>query len=169
MGVLASGLCAGCRSGAASPASIGLAPSILPNLGLAATASLAVREESPWHLEARFTDQFADDKTIADNGFPEAGDWTQLDLGLLHLPPLDAGRAWGWRFGVSGFEARGEPNLVDESGDYLGAYLGLGRFTVLAPGLLLGPELTVVAATGPDDFVLFPQLTWGVRWSPGSR
>jgi len=149
----------------ASRPTLGLAPSLLPNLGLAASLSAPVRESSPWELEARFTDQFVDDKSFADNGFPEAGNWTQLDLGLLRVAWQDE-HAWSTRFGVVGFRARGEPNIVEESGDYLGLYLGVGRFVRLAPGLAFGPELTLIAASGDDPRVLIPQLTWGLRWTP---
>jgi len=155
--------------GACRAPEIGLAPSFLPNLGLAASAAMPVSEASPWRLEARFTDQFVDDKSFADDGNPEAGDWTQLDLGLLRFWPWDDDRAWSLRFGLVGFEARGEPNLVDESGDYLGAYCGVGRFWRFGKGFAFGPELTLVAATGPDPRAVFPQLTWGFRWMPGGR
>jgi hypothetical protein len=166
--MLALGASAGCSAADTRP-ELGLAPSFLPNLGVAASLSVPVRASSPWQLEARFTDQFVDDKSFADDGNPEAGNWTQLDLGLLRLSLPEEERAWSVRFGVTGFEARGEPNLVDESGDYLGAYLGIGRFRRFGSGLALGPELTLVAATGPDPFALFPQLTWGLRWTPGAR
>jgi hypothetical protein len=152
---------AGCRA-----PELGLAPSFLPNLGLAASVAVPLGEASSWRLEARFTDQFVDDKAFADDGNPEAGNWTQLDLGLLHLARDAGGRAWSVRVGLVGFEARGEPNLVDEAGDYLGGYCGVGRFWHFGRGFAFGPELTLVAASGPDPFVLFPQLTWGFRLSP---
>ena len=151
----------------ANPPTLALAPSLMPNLGLAASVSLPVRASSAWELEARFTDQFVDDKAFADNGFPEAGNWTQLDLGLLRLV-WEEERAWSTRFGVTGFEARGEPNLVDESGEYLGVYAGVGRFTRFG-ALAFGPEITLIAASGPDPRVLIPQLTWGLRWTPAGR
>lgn len=165
LAVLVAAACLGCETSAPS---VGLAPSLLPNLGLAASLSTPVRAASAWELEARFTDQFLDDKSFADNGFPEAGNWTQLDLGLLRLAWQD-GRAWSTRFGLLGFEARGDPNMVEEGGDYLGLYFGVGRFTLFGDGLAFGPELTLVAAHGPDPRVLIPQLTWGLRWMPGKR
>ena len=153
--------------GCASPPSFGLAPSLLPSVGLAASAAVPLAPESPWQLEARFTDQFTDDKAIADNGLPEAGNWTQLDLGVLNLEAPQKGEsAWSARYGLVVFEARGEPNLADEPGTYWGAYAGFGRFTGFGNGFQFGPELTLVAATGPDPRVLIPQITWGLRWSP---
>lgn len=148
---------------------VGLAPSFLPNLGLAGSLAVPVREEGPWRLEARFTDQFLDDKTFADDGNPEAGNWTQLDLGLLRFSAWEGERAWSTRFGLVGFEARGEPNLADEPGEYWGIYFGFGRFTWLGRGFAFGPELTLIAATGPDPQVFIPQLTWGFRWMPHAR
>jgi len=176
---LLAALVAGCRASAPSAepaADLGLAPSLLPNVGLALSASLPLpgtREADSrwvWRAEARFTDQFVDDKSVADNGFPEAGNWTQLDLGLRldeRLDPQGEQRTrWSLRFGLVGFDARGEPNLVEEPGHYLGAYLGAGRSTRFANGLWLGPELTLIAASGEDPRVFIPQLTWGLRWSP---
>jgi len=145
---------------------LALAPSFLPNFGLAASVAVPLGEAGPWRLEARFTDQFVDDKTFADDGNPEAGNWTQLDLGFLYLARGAGQRAWSVRFGLVGYEARGEPNLVDEAGEYVGAYLGLGRFWFFGRGFAFGPEVTLVGATGEDPFALFPQLTWGFRWSP---
>jgi hypothetical protein len=159
-------------AGCAARPQLGLAPSLLPNIGLAASVALPLSpekgSESPWLLEARFTDQFVDDKSLADNGFPEAGNWTQLDLGLMRFTPWEDGHTWSMRFGIVGFDARGEPNLADESGEYLGAYFGMGRFAWFGD-LAFGPELTLVAATGPDPRVVIPQITWGVRWMPGPR
>ena len=153
-----------CRTG---PPSVGLAPSLLPNVGLAASVAVPLRVDSPWLLEARFTDQFLDDKAFADNGDPEAGGWKQLDLGLLRFSQEEDGRFWSTRFGLVGFRARGEPNLVELPGDYAGVYLGVGRFARFGRGFVFGPELTLVAASGDDPRVLFPQLTGGLRWSPG--
>ncbi|MSR62341.1 MAG: hypothetical protein EXS08_07850 [Planctomycetes bacterium] len=161
--VLSGALLCGCQ---AHPLNLGLAPSLLPNVGVAASAAVPLRAGSAWQVEARGTYQFIDDKSIADNGLPEAGDWTQLDLGLLHLALPQEGSAWSTRFGVVGFTARGEPNLVEESGDYLGLYCGVGRFTTFGRGFSFGPELTLVAASGNDPRVLIPQLTWGLRWAP---
>jgi hypothetical protein len=146
---------------------LALAPSFLPNLGLAGAVAAPLRRGGPWSLEARFTDQFLDDKAFADNTLPAAGNWTQLDLGLRRAGAEEDGRAWSTRLGLVAFEARGEPNLVEQAGDYFGAYWGIGRTTRLGATLAFGPEVTLVAAHGPDPRVLFPQLTWGLRWSPG--
>jgi len=165
--MLVSSALAGCGAPAQRrPPELGLAASLLPNLGLAGSLSLPLRTANPWRFEARFTDQFLDDKSFADDGNPAAGNWTQLDLGLLRLSCWEESRAWSVRFGLVGFEARGEPNLVDEAGDYVGIYGGLGRFWRFGRGFAFGPEITLVAATGPDPFTLFPQLTWGLRWTP---
>jgi hypothetical protein len=164
----ACGVLPACASSeSAGPASVALAPSLMPNLGVAASVATPVRGLGPWQLEARFTYQFLDDKAFADNDFPEAGDWTQLDLGVLRLYAPDAERTWTARLGLVGFEARGQPNLAEEAGDYWGGYAGIGRFTHFGRGFWFGPELTLVAATGPDPLVLIPQITWGVRWMPG--
>ena len=148
---------------------LAFAPSFLPNLGLMGSASTHVSATSAWQVEARFTDQFLDDKSFADDGNPEAGNWTQLDLGLLWVSSWEDEHAWSARFGVLGFEARGEPNLVEESGEYVGAYCGVGRFWRCSRTLAIGPELTLVVASGDDPLAIFPQLTWGLRWMPSAR
>jgi len=152
-------LVAGCQA-----PSVGVAPSLLPNLGLAGSLALPLREGGAWQLEARFTDQWLDDKSFADNGFPEAGNWTQLDLGALWIEPESGdGARWSVRFGATAFEARGEPNMVEEPGEYLGGYVGAGRLTLFGGRFLVGPELTLLVASGDDPLALVPQLTWGVR------
>jgi hypothetical protein len=152
-------LLAGCHT-----PTVGLAPSILPNLGLAGALAVPLAPRGAWQLEARFTDQWLDDKSFADNGFPEAGNWTQLDLGALWIEPVPADETrWSLRFGATAFEARGDPNMVEEPGEYLGAYLGAGRLTLFGGRWLVGPELTLLVASGEDPRVIVPQLTWGVR------
>lgn len=146
------------------PPSLGLAPSVLPNLGLMGSLAQPLAPESRHHGELRFTQQFVDDKLLADDGNPEAGDWTQIDLGWLCLP--DRPRGWSARVALTVFEARGEPNLVDEAGDYGGLLAGVGWFAELAPGWWVGPELAVIAAAGPEEPVVFPEITWGLRWRP---
>ena len=58
----------------------------------------------------------------------------------------------------------------------LGLVLG-GTYALLALGLTLQygisrimnlayGELTLIAATGEEPYVLIPQLTWGFRWTP---
>lgn len=149
---------------------LGLAASLLPNLGVAASASAPLQRtpDAEWRAETRFTYQFVDDKAFADNGLPEAGDWTQLELGVRVVLDPQERRIWSLRGGGVAFRARGEPNIVDESGDYAGVYLALSREVRVTRSLAIGPELVLLAASGPDDFVLVPQLVWGLRFAPGS-
>jgi hypothetical protein len=145
-----------------------LTPSLLPNLGLAlsATVPLDLDATHETRLELRFTDQFLDDKSIAPNGDPEAGDWTQLDLGL-RWNERGPETFWTFRVGLTTFRARGEPNLIDAPGGYVGLYAGLGRRTWLTEHLFLGPELSLIVAHGDDDpRALVPQITWGLTWTP---
>lgn len=144
-----------------------LTPSVLPNLGLAASASTPVRAGRSFEtrLEVRFTDQFLDDKNLSPNGDPRAGDWTQLDLGVRWNGRGER-RFWTFRTGVVGFHARGEPNLIDEPGRYVGVYAGFGRRAWLTEHLAFGPEVNLIAAHGPDPRVLVPEITWGVTWCP---
>jgi len=165
------GLAVACAAPGERGPDFALAPSALPNLGLMAGASVPLdrgpAERRHWRAEARFIDQFLDDKAIADNGLEPAGDWTQLELGLRRDGPIEDRLRWSWRAGLVGFEARGEPNMIDEPGKYFGVYFGFGRFVDFGHGFSFGPEASVLVASGEEDpFVMVPQLTWGLRWAP---
>ena len=148
----------------------GIGLSALPNLGVAGSISARVarRPELDWRAELQVHYQFLDDEDFADDGFPAAGDWTQLGVGVLARTNPDARRHWLWRFGLEVFEARGTPNIVDSEGTFVALRLGLGFETDLTPRLSIGPELAVMPAYGgeDDEFRFVPQLTWGLRWHP---
>lgn len=145
---------------------VGLALSALPNLGLEAQGSvrLAVRGETDWRAELAVAEQFLDDENLARDGNPGAGDWTQVGLSLRALTSPAERHHWTARIGAIWFRARGEPNVIDLPGDYVGLRLGLGFETDLGRSWSFGPELALIPAYGEGEFVLVPQVTWGVRW-----
>lgn len=124
---------------------------------------------SAW--EANVTLQPVDDETLADDGNPEAGTWTQAGLSLRLDRPLSEGTRWTLRGGPQWFEAKDEPNIVDAPGHYVGLRLGIGFETLFGDGLRGGPEVAVLPVWGGDEheFRLVPQLTWTLRWSPRPR
>ena len=145
---------------------VGLAASVLPNVGLEATGSVLWkrRPRVDWRVEASVAQQFIDDKDFADDGNPGAGDFTQVGLSLRVVTAARERRHWTLRVGPVWFRARGAPNLIDEAGDYVGLRIGLGFETDLTPRWSLGPEIALISAWGEGNFELVPQLTWGVRW-----
>jgi hypothetical protein len=168
-----------CASGGnAPPVLVGVGPSILPNFGVSASAALRLREGRSdgetfggrvalWS-EVEFTQQCYDDTDFTGGARDAAGDWTQLRAGVKFALPSDERRDWTLRTGLVWFEARGEPNIVNQPGNYLGGYLGLGFETALTEHLSAGPELAMLAAfrDGGDDFDLVPQITWRLLWHP---
>jgi len=145
---------------------IGLAASVLPNAGLEAQGSILWKRRATvdWHLEASITQQVIDDTDFATDGNPAAGDFTQAGLSLRAVTAARDRRHWTLRTGVVWFRARGEPNVIDEPGDYFGLRIGVGFETDLSPRWSMGPELAVIPAWGEGEFVILPQVTWGVRW-----
>ena len=142
--------------------------SALPNIGATAGVSQVLRtaedREDSFELQATF--QPWDDEDIHDDGHPSAGDFTQFQLGAKRAWPADDRRDWTARGGVVWFRAEGEPNIVQDPGDYLGVYAGLGFETHLSEGLTMGPDLTLmlVALERSSDLDVVPQLAWRVTF-----
>jgi len=151
--------------------SIGLSMSAIPNVGLAAEASLPFRRIGSFDtsLSGRFTHQWFDDANLADDGFEAAGDWTQFDFGLLGHHELSEGHFATLRLAAVWMRARGQPNIIDKAGDYFGAGIGVGLRTRIARDWHFGPELLVFFGHGEGEYVKTPQLVWGLHWSPEAR
>jgi len=147
---------------------IGLMPSALPNIGLAVEGSLPFRKLGSFDtsVSARYTHQWLDDSDLADDGNVAAGDWSQLDVGLLGFHDLGGGRRATLRLAAVWMRARGEPNIIDDAGDYYGAGLGVGLRTRLSRDWSFGPELSIFFGRGDGQWVKTPQLVWGLHWSP---
>jgi len=142
--------------------------SALPNLGITVGAFQAFRgdelREDALELTSHF--QFLDDKDLHDNGDPAAGDFTQFQIGLRRAWTEPLERRWTARGGIAWFRAEGEPNIVQEPGDYLGIYGGIGFEKVLGRGLSIGPDVTLILASRESSGKLdvLPQFTWRVSW-----
>ena len=97
---------------------------------------------------------------------PSAGDWSQIQSGLkLSFQPKER-RHWTLRTGVVWLRAAGEPNLLDEPGDYGGFYVGGGFEAEITEHLTVGPAVVLmpVFMEGSQDLELVPQLTWRFIW-----
>ena len=146
----------------------GAAPSFLPNLGVQLSADwpLARTDAGRWRFEVQAVDQFLDDESFSNDGNPAAGNWTQLAAGWRLVRSPDSEESAEWFAGPIYFHARGKPNLVEKPGVYLGLRAGVGYLVHLTPNLVMGPEFSLVVAHGNRDDVIFPQIAWGIRWSP---
>lgn len=152
-----------------NPWLVGVSPSLLPNFGLSATVA---REVGIWHggglaLETEFTDQFLDDKAFTKSTDPAAGDWTQAKLGLRWAKPYDVDRWLTLRTGGVWFRARGRPNIVENAGDYYGAFIEFGFEARLSEHWIVGPSLATMVVLDEDnhDMHVVPMITWRILYS----
>lgn len=143
---------------------VDLAFSALPNFGLSVAGGQRIREttDAAWEIEARATLQFLDDKSLASDGNPAAGDWTQFQLGFRRLSSPEARSHWTTTGGAVWFRATGEPNIVQRPGDYAGIYAGLGFETERTKHLRIGPEVSVLVVhmEKGQGIDVVPQLSW---------
>ncbi len=145
--------------------------SFMPNVGLGIGGGRVLRQSSVQTLSAEVlgTWQFLDDEAFIDDGNPPAGDFFQVRVGLKSSLAPRARRHVVFRTGAVWFQASGEPNIVDEPGDYYGLYGSVGFETDISPCLTLGPELALMAVTPTSEFSVepVPQLNWHLTWHPG--
>lgn len=149
---------------------LGISPSFLPNLGLAATVA---REVGVWRdgglaVEAEFTEQFIDDTSFTDSQNPEAGNWTQAKLGMRWAKPYDIGRWFTLRSGGVWFRARGRPNIINDAGDYYGVFVELGLEVRLGKHLIAGPGISTMFVLDEEDHQehVVPMVTWRFLYTP---
>lgn len=142
--------------------------SVLPNVGVTVGAFQAFRgdELKEDALELTTHLQFLDDEDVADDGNPKAGDVTEFQIGWRRAWTEPLERRWTARGGIVWFRADGEPNIVQDPGDYLGVYGGVGFEKVLSPSLSIGPDISVIFASleSSGELSVVPQLTWRVAW-----
>ena len=142
--------------------------SAVPNIGLSLTAGQIFErdEERVWSFELEMTHQPWDDEDFSNDGNSAAGDITQFQMGVKRSSDPLGHRHWTQRYGFAWFRARGEPNLVQEPGDYVGIFAGFGFETQLSESLSMGPELSLMLADieGGGEFTLVPQFNWHITW-----
>jgi len=146
----------------------GAAFSAVPNLGvsLAAGQTFDRNSERTWTFEFEGTFQPWDDEDLSDDGNVHSGDVTQIQMGVKRTSdPLDW-RHWTQRYGAGWLRARGEPNVIQQPGDYELLYAGFGFETHLTKSITMGPELSLMIAQREKqssiDFI--PQFNWHITW-----
>jgi len=168
------GLVAGCRTRIPSTAPrdtyAGVAFSALPQVGLEAGGGKIIARPARYDLaaEGAVAFQFIDDTDLADDGRPGPGSFTQLRGGLKHTFSPGGRRHLTARYGLVWFRATGaNPLIIDDPGDYLGIYAGVGFETDLTPTLTMGPEIRLLIVDGLDGqgVQAFPQFAWNLFWN----
>ena len=139
--------------------------SVLPNMGVGLGLGRVLRrsDAATTFVEAQAIYQFLDDEDVASDGQPKAGPWYQIMAGLKRSSTPAGLRHVTSRIGAVWLRAEGEPNFIQEEGNYLGAYGGVGFETHLGPSLMVGPNVTILLITRDVHFSLarpVPQISW---------
>ena len=142
---------------------LSIAASGLPAFG--ASAGLAQRIGSVHGLrldaELAWTHQ-----ELPDEG-PRGDDWDQVFGGVRLGDPANAELRRSLRAGITWLRAEGDPQFLDDPGDYGGVYLGGGLTWRIARSLSSGPELTLSAldSEGSKSGSGFTaELAWRLVW-----
>ncbi|MDJ0523368.1 MAG: hypothetical protein QNJ90_14955 [Planctomycetota bacterium] len=148
--------------------------SFLPNVGAGLGGGMVISRtpQVQTSLEILGTWQFLDDEDFVDDGNPAAGDWYQIRAGAKWSFAPKSRRHLTLRAGAMWLQANGEPNILNDPGDWFGIYGGIGFETDVTPCLTVGPELSLFLVTREEEFSVepVPQLNWHVTWwqSPGA-
>lgn len=136
----------------------------IPGVGLAAGGGKVLREARTYDLsgEAQLIRHFLDDKDLADDENAAHGRLTAVRAGLKHTFSPGHKRHLTLRYGFQFYRATGVPGIVEDPGDYLGAYAGIGFETDLDRHWTMGPEISFAFLEGegslPFEFV--PTFFW---------
>jgi len=133
----------------------------LPGLGFGAGFAQRVGELSDLRIDAEIT---LVHQELSDAG-PLGDDWDQILGGLRFSPAERDSHYFYGRAGVTWLRADGDPEFLDDPGDYGGGYGGVGYEWSLSPSLATGPELTLSYVDGEGHSSgsgLIGEIAW--RW-----
>jgi hypothetical protein len=94
-------------------------------------------EKWDFAFELRGAAQGGDDSATQDGGFYQV----QMGVKQVGSPGHDAHLFF--RYGLTWFRANGDPEFIDDPGDYFGAYGGVGYEWRIGERWWIGPEATV--------------------------
>ena len=148
----------------------GIGANAVPGLGLSVHAGRIFMRNDKITLaaEGEVIAQFIDEETFLDDGNPESDGHFQIKAGVKMSDEPTHLRHWVVRAGLTYFHAGDNPNIVQEEGDYFGAYGSVGLETDLTKNLTFGPDVSLTLASQTDTFkvVAVPTLTWRATWYP---
>jgi hypothetical protein len=138
-----------------------LGVAVLPGVGPAiGFGQVFARKPSVvWSFETLATFQEIEDGTLQGQ---TNGDLAQLQGGLkASLNPCGRHHLV-FRAGATWLRTTGEVETLEEAGDYVGAYAGVGYEFDIGTWLTTGPEVQVagLAQEGDSEFEFVPRLTW---------
>jgi hypothetical protein len=113
-----------------------------------------------WDLafELRAAVEGGDDSATQDGGF------YQVQMGVKQVGSPGHDRHLFFRYGVTWFRANGDPEMIDDPGDYFGAYGGVGYEWRLGERWWIGPEATLNVTDGEGGLgsEILPQVGFNV-------
>ncbi len=156
----------GCRSrvdGYPRDVYAGGAFTAIPGFGLAAGGGKVIRKTDQYDMsvEAQLVRHFLDDTDLSDDG-TAPGRMTAVRAGLKHVTNPGGKRHATFRYGVQFYRATGNPGIIDEAGDYIGAYASIGFESDLNRHWSMGPELSVAILTGEGEVEIVPTFFWNL-------
>jgi hypothetical protein len=158
-------LLVGCRSRVAPPRESevygGVGVVGLPSVGAQVTGGQYFSKGSDKYdfaFELRAAVQGGDDSPTQDGGF------YHLQAGVKQTTNPGHDRRLVFRYGLTWFRANGDPEVIDEPGDYLGAFAGAGYEWRLGERVWVGPEVTAnwVNGEGSRGSDFLPQAGFSV-------
>ena len=115
-------------------------------------------EKFDFAFELRGIAEGGDDSATQDGGF------YQVQMGVKQVGSPGHDNHLFFRYGLTWFRANGDPELIDDPGDYFGAYGGVGYEWRLGERWWIGPEVTLNIAEGEAALgtELLPQVGFNV-------
>ena len=99
-------------------------------------------EKFDFAFELRAAIEGGDDSATQDGGF------YQVQMGVKQVASPGHDRHLFFRYGLTWFRANGDPPMIDDPGDYFGAYGGVGYEWRLGKRWWFGPEVLINVADG---------------------
>jgi hypothetical protein len=134
----------------------GVGLSALPDVGGSVTAGQIGRttDRFDFAFEMRASYQGGDDSPTQD------GEFFHIQAGVKQTASPGHPRRLFFRYGMTWFRANGDPRILDQRGDYLGVYGGVGYEWDLSEHWTLSPDVTanVVNGEGSTGTDFLPQL-----------
>lgn len=134
----------------------GVGAAAVPGYGLALTGGQRFAGSEKFDFDFEMTGTIGK-VTDADPGGNE--DFFQIQAGVRQSLSPGHPRRLVFRYGATWMRATSSSGLIGESGDWFGAYGGIGYDIDLGPRWVLSPQLNVLALGGEGDlgFEILPQ------------
>ena len=138
----------------------GVGVAALPSVGVAVIAGQQFSERDKFDLDFELRGIFQG----GDDSATQSGEFFQVQVGVKQTLNPGHRRRPFLRLGATWFRATGNPDLIDEPGDYLGVYFGGGYEFDVSPRVTISPDvsLNLVNGEGSIGAEFFPTFALNV-------